>query len=79
MLIEDGGDKVEQPGDGASADNPDNTDNEGEGILGCNALDDTVDSPNDVEHRDAKDDLGDPRQVIHKLDEFFHNFSPFLF
>ena len=78
MTVENSGNEVKQPGEGAGTDDPDNSDNYVDVILFGNALDDTVDSPNDVEHGDTKNDLRNPGKTVHKLDEFFHDFSPLV-
>ena len=67
MLIKYGSNDVEQPSDGAGTDDPYDTDNEGEGVLVGKTLNDTVDRPDDVEHRNAKDELCDPRKIVNAL------------
>jgi hypothetical protein len=71
MAIENSCDKVEYPCDGASADNPDDTDNDSEGILVSYALNDTVDCPYDVEEGKAKDDLCDLGEFVYGFYEVF--------
>jgi len=76
MLVENGGNHVEYPGKAASADYPNDTDDEIEAVLVCKSLDDTVDSPYDVKNGNAKNDLYDPGKLVDKLNEFFHCFAP---
>ena len=79
MLIEDCGYEVEYPRDGATADDPNNAYDEKEAIMLHSALDDTVDSPHDIENGNAEDKLNYPRKVVYELDEIFHSISPFVF
>jgi hypothetical protein len=71
MAVENSCDKVEYPCDGASADNPDDTDNDSEGILVSYALNDTVDCPYDVEEGKAEDDLHKLRKLVNAFYEVF--------
>ena len=72
MLVEKSGNKIPDPGNGASADDPDNTDEDEHTVLLANALDYSVNSPNNVERGDAEDKLNYPREVVNSFDKFVH-------
>ena len=72
--------KVEYPCNCASADDPKNADNGENHILLDYALNDTVDSPNDVESGNAKKHLSPLGKLINGLEkilEEFHINSPY--
>lgn len=76
MLVKKGGDKVPEPSNSASADDPDDTDNDKHYVILFNALDDSVNSPYEVNTGKREDNLYDPRKVVDCFDEFFHFISP---
>ena len=45
-------------------------------VICVNALDKTVDRPNNVQCRNAKNKLCDKREIVKCLDNFFHNMPP---
>ena len=71
MAVENSCDKVEHPSNGASADNPDDTDNDSKGILVSYTLNDTVDCPYDVKEGEAEDDLYKLGELVNALNEVF--------
>ena len=76
MLVEEGGDDIPKPGDRASAYDPDYTNYDKHRVVICNALDDSVNSPYEVNTGKREDNLYDPRKVVDCFDEFFHFISP---
>ena len=78
VLVKNGRYKVEYPGDSPAKKYPDYTDNQKHAVLFNVALDDTVDSPNDVETGEGENDFDNPGKIVNKLDEILHSFAPLL-
>ena len=76
MLVEEGGDDIPKPGDRASAYDPDYTNYDKHRVVICNALDDSVDSPDNVKEGKAKNNLYYPREIVKGFDKIFHFVSP---
>ena len=69
--------KVKHPSYGASADDPDDTNDKKHVVFLIRTLDYTVYSPYDVENGDTKNKLDYKGEIVHHLDEILHSNSPF--
>ena len=79
VLVEKGGDHIPDPGEGASTDYPDETDDDKNGVILVNTLDYSVDSPNEIDSGEAENELYYPRKIVDSFDEIFHCVSPMCF
>ena len=57
MLVKNGGDKIPNPSDSSSGDEPDDADNEKKGVLLFNSLYYSVNSPYDINAGKAEDNF----------------------
>jgi hypothetical protein len=72
VLVENSGYKIPNPSDGASADDPDDTYDDVEHAVVCDALKKSVDCPYNVKDGNAEDDLDDPRKIVYGFDKLVH-------
>ena len=71
MTVKNGCDKVEYPSNCASSNNPNNTDENGDNVLLCYALDNTVNRPNDVKEGKAENNFCKLWKLVNGFDEVF--------
>ena len=67
LLIYDNANKVDEPHK-RSTEEQKNGYNDSESVLNINAFYKTINSPNDVKHRDTKNKLNDKRKIVNSFD-----------
>ena len=75
LLVDENADKVNKPNE-RSTEEEDDRNNDTYCVVCVKASDKSVNSPNNVEHRNAKNELYDKRKLIKGLDNVFHYMPP---
>lgn len=71
VLLNYNADKIDEPYEGCAEEKNDRK-NDSNYVASNQALEKTVNCPNDVESGDAKNEFNNPGKIVHNFDQIFH-------
>ena len=72
VALEKDANEVDEPHEGDTYENKNDSKNDADDVLLCNTAAETVDHPNDSDRGDAKNELDYLRKIINSFDERIH-------